>query len=71
MRLSHQRIHAQDCADCESSGGQIAEIQCVIRLHGDLTEDERAKLLAIADKCPVHRTLEGEVKVRSRLDEAG
>lgn len=71
VQLSHQRVHAEDCADCESSDGQIAEIQRVIRLQGELTEDERARLLEIADKCPVHRTLEGEIKVRSRLQEAG
>lgn len=67
VRLSHQRVHAEDCADCESSEGQIAEIQRVIRLQGKLSEEERARLLEIADKCPVHRTLESEIKVRSRL----
>lgn len=66
-RLSHQRVHAEDCADCQSGQGQIAEIQRVIHLQGDLSNDQRAKLLDIADKCPVHRTLEGEIKVRSRL----
>jgi putative redox protein len=69
VRLGHQRVHAEDCADCESMEGHIAEVQRIIRLEGDLSQDERVRLLQIADKCPVHRTLEGEVKVRSRLDE--
>ncbi len=67
VRLSHQRVHAEDCGDCDSKEGQISEIQRVIELQGDLSADERASLLAIADKCPVHRTLEHEIKVRSRL----
>ncbi len=67
VRLSHKRVHATDCGDCESEEGQIAEIERVIDLQGELSADERASLLAIADKCPVHRTLEHEIKVRSRL----
>ncbi len=67
VRLIHRRIHAKDCADCESTDGQIAEIERIIDLQGDLTPDERQRLLEIADKCPVHRTLEHEIKVRSRL----
>jgi putative redox protein len=70
VRLSHQHVHAEDCADCEISEGQIAEIQRIIRLQGALSAQQRESLLAVADKCPVHRTLEGEVKVRSRLAEA-
>ena len=69
VRLSHQRVHAPDCADCQSEEGQISEIHRVIDLKGNLSADERASLLAIADKCPVHRTLEHEIKVRSRLTE--
>jgi putative redox protein len=69
VRLSHQRVHAEDCDDCESTSGKIAEIQRVIHLQGDLSEAERTRLLEIADKCPVHRTLENEIKVRSRLAE--
>ncbi|MGB4859391.1 MAG: alpha/beta fold hydrolase [Dokdonella sp.] len=70
IRLSHGRIHAQDCTDCESSEGKIDEIHRVIHLQGDLSDEERSKLLEIADKCPVHRTLENEIKVRSRLASA-
>jgi uncharacterized OsmC-like protein/multimeric flavodoxin WrbA len=67
VRLYHQRIHADDCSDCESTGGQISEIHRDIRLEGDLSDQDRAKLLQIADKCPVHRTLENEIKVRTQL----
>lgn len=65
--LRHDKIHARDCEDCETGSGKIDEIRREIRLHGGLSEAERARLLEIADKCPVHRTLHAEVKVRSRL----
>lgn len=68
VRLSQQRIHAQDCADCESKpGGRITEITREITLRGALSEEQRARLLEIAEKCPVHRTLTGEIKIRSKL----
>ena len=71
VSLKHQRVHADDCADCESRDGHIAEITRVIRLDGELSDAERSRLLEIADKCPVHRTLEGEIKVRSTLESDG
>jgi putative redox protein len=67
VRLSHQKIHAADCADCETENGKIDEIQREITVWGDLDEAQRARLLEIADRCPVHRTLSGEIKIRSRL----
>lgn len=68
VRLSHRRIHAEDCWDCESKGeAQISEILLDITLDGDLSDAERQRLLEIAHKCPVHRTLTGEIKVRARL----
>jgi uncharacterized OsmC-like protein len=68
VALSQQRIHAEDCADCEQSGtGRITEITREITLTGDLSPEQRSKLLEIAEKCPVHRTLTGEIKIRSRL----
>jgi putative redox protein len=63
VSLSHQKIHAEDCADCETREGRIDEITRSILLHGELDAEQRARLLEIADKCPVHRTLHGEVKV--------
>ena len=65
--LSHTKIHADDCADCETKEGKIDEITREITITGDLDDDQRARLLEIADKCPVHRTLEREVKVRTAL----
>jgi putative redox protein len=67
VRLSHRRIHAQDCADCLSKDGKVDEITREIVLEGDLTEAQRERLLEIANRCPVHRTLTAEIKVRSRL----
>ena len=65
--LSHQKIHAEDCADCETKTGKLDEIERWLTFEGDLDDDQRARLLEIADKCPVHRTLTNEIKIRSRL----
>ncbi|MBG6214820.1 MAG: bifunctional alpha/beta hydrolase/OsmC family protein [Cryobacterium sp.] len=61
VMLRHSRIHAQDCADCESETGQVDRIERVIRLDGDLDDSQRQRLREIAEKCPVHRTLHSEV----------
>jgi putative redox protein len=66
VRLSHKKVHAADCADCESKVGQITEIEREIRLEGDLSDEQRKLLMEIADKCPVHRTLTSEIKIRTR-----
>jgi putative redox protein len=66
VRLSQKKIHAADCADCENKAGQITEIERVIRLEGELSDEQRRLLLDIADKCPVHRTLTSEIKIRTR-----
>ena len=65
--LSHDRIHAKDCEDCETKTGRLDRIQRVLTLEGALDEEQRSRLLEIADKCPVHRTLESEVVVRTSL----
>lgn len=70
VRLDHSKIHADDCEDCESAKGKIDRIERVIQLEGDLDEEQRQRMLEIADKCPVHRTLHSEISVRSRLQEA-
>ncbi|MDQ3775719.1 MAG: OsmC family protein [Pseudomonadota bacterium] len=64
--LSHLKIHAQDCADCETREGSVDEITREIRLEGDLTEEQREQ---IANRCPVHRTLTSEIKVHSCLSD--
>lgn len=65
--LRHAKIHASDCANCETSQGQIDRIDRTITLDGDLDETTRTRLLEIADKCPVHRTLTSEVDIRTAL----
>lgn len=67
VHVKHNKVHAEDCADCESEGGKIDEFRRTITLEGNLTEAERQRMLEIADRCPVHRTLHGEIKVRSEL----
>ena len=69
VSLSHRKIHAEDCADCETREGMVDRIERVIELDGDLDGAQRARLLEIAGKCPVHRTLHSEVLVESRLGE--
>jgi putative redox protein len=66
VRLSHDKIHAADCEDCEIKEGKIDQIERVIALEGTLDDTQRARLMEIADKCPVHRTLESEIEIRTR-----
>jgi putative redox protein len=67
VRLSHRKVHAQDCADCETKQGNIGEITRDITIEGDIPDDARKRLMEIADRCPVHETLTHEIKIRSRL----
>jgi len=68
VTLSHDKIHAEDCAHCETKAGRLDRMTRKIKLEGPLDETQRQKLLEIADKCPVHRTLESEVLVESLLE---
>ena len=63
VRLRHQKIHARDCASCETREGKLDRIDRTVAMRGELDEDQRARLLEIADRCPVHRTLRGEVEI--------
>lgn len=66
--LTHDKIHASDCGECETREGKLDRIARVIDIEGEaLTAEQRAKLMEIADKCPVHRTLHGEVVVRTTV----
>ncbi len=65
--LTHSKIHAVDCAECESKSGKIDRMERKIKLQGPLDAAQRQKLLEIADKCPVHRTLESEVEVVTEM----
>jgi putative redox protein len=67
VRLSHQKVHAEDCRDCDEKGGQIDSIVREVEFHGELDEAQRQRLLEIAGRCPVHRTLTGEVRIETTL----
>ncbi len=67
VTLRHNRIHARDCEGNEKETGMIDVIDKKLELEGDLTDDQRERLLDIAAKCPVHRTLLNEIKIRSEL----
>lgn len=63
VTLRHSRIHAKDCADCETTNGWIDHIDRDVELTGDLDDTQRQRLLLIADRCPVHQTLTSEVRI--------
>jgi putative redox protein len=67
VSLSHDKIHAADCEECETREGKIDRIDREIELEGMLDEEQRRRLAEIADKCPVHRTLHSEIQIRTRL----
>ena len=69
VRLKHQKIHAEDCEQCETRSGKIDSIEREIELEGPLDREQRQRLLEIADLCPVHRTLHSEIRVKSALKE--
>jgi putative redox protein len=64
--LSHGKIHASDCSECETREGKIDQIDREITISGDLDADQRKRLIEIADRCPVHRTLSSEIRIRTR-----
>jgi uncharacterized OsmC-like protein/esterase/lipase len=66
VSLKHSKIHAQDCAECETKTGMLDHIDRIIAMEGDLDADQRTKLMEIADKCPVHRTLTSEIRITTR-----
>ena len=66
VHLRHSKIYAADCAECETKEGMLDRIERDIHFAGPLTDEQRAKLLEIANKCPVHRTLTSEIDIVSR-----
>ena len=66
VSLHHSKIHATDCADCETKEGKIDRIEREIELTGALTPEQRAKLMEMADRCPVHQTLTSEINIQTR-----
>jgi uncharacterized OsmC-like protein len=71
VSLRHSRIHAVDCAECETKDGMLDRIDVEIALSGALTAEQRAKLMEIAAKCPVHRTLKSEINIRLQTAPSG
>jgi uncharacterized OsmC-like protein len=67
VRLRHSKVHALDCAGCDSSAALLDHIDLEIQLHGQLSAEQRSRLLEIANKCPVHRTLTSEIRIRTHL----
>jgi uncharacterized OsmC-like protein len=70
VSLHHARIHARDCEECDSKEGTIDRIDVKVELKGPLNSQQRARLMEIAAKCPVHRTLKGEINIRLRSADA-
>jgi len=70
VRLRHARVHAEDCADCETRPAMIDRIERDLELVGGLDETQRARLLQIAEMCPVHRTLTGTITITTSLTDA-
>jgi putative redox protein len=69
VTITSDRMHAEDCADCLTSGGFIHRFDVKLRLQGDLTPDHRAKLLEVAKRCPVYKTLTAEIRIDETLVE--
>ena len=67
VSVRHEKIHARDCADCETREGKVDRLERVVQLLGPLDEEQRRRLLEIADRCPVHRTLSSEIVIRTAL----
>jgi putative redox protein len=66
VTLKHSKIYAEDCAECETKAGMLDQIERVIAMEGTLDPEQRKKLMEIADKCPVHRTLTSEIHIVTR-----
>jgi putative redox protein len=67
VHLRHSRIHASDCVDCDAKEARLDRIDREIRLVGQLTPEQRSRLIEIADKCPVHRTLTSTADIKTRI----
>ncbi|HZS36962.1 MAG TPA: OsmC family protein [Polyangia bacterium] len=66
VRLKHRRVYAEDCAHCDKPGARLDQIDREIELTGPLTDEQRARLMKIADQCPVHKTLTSKIDIRTK-----
>lgn len=64
--LAHEKVHAEDCATCEHESGRVDRITRLVHIEGDLTPEQRQRLIEIADRCPVHQTLHGQIEVETQ-----
>ena len=67
VKLKYQKIHAVDCKECDNTNSRVDHIERIIELVGDLSQEQRSKLLEIANKCPVHRTLTSQISITTGL----
>jgi putative redox protein len=67
VELRHSKVHASDCESCDTKEGWLDRIERDVTLEGPLSAEQRARLLEIANRCPVHRTLTSEIDIRTRL----
>jgi len=67
--VTHRKVHAEDCEECETKSGKVDELVRHITIEGDLTEDQRQRMLQIAGRCPVHQTLKNEIRMHDELVE--
>jgi putative redox protein len=67
VKLNHEKIHAQDCEECDTQEGKLDQITKTIFLRGELTQEQKERLLEIAERCPVNKTLTTECRVRGKL----
>lgn len=65
--ITNDRMYAKDCADCVTTAGYIHTFEVKLKLHGDLTQEQREKLLSIARRCPVYKTLTSEIRINESL----
>ena len=64
--LSHEKIHAEDCQNCETNKGKVDQITKKIQIHGDFTEEQKKRFYEVAERCPVNKTLLSEVLIKSQ-----
>ncbi len=67
VRLTQEKIHAEDCRDCKSKEGFVQKINVSVKFKGNLSEQQKGRLFEIAEKCPVHKTLVNEIKIKTNL----
>jgi uncharacterized OsmC-like protein len=67
VTLQHRKVHAEDCVDCDKRDAKMDVIDRIVFLEGQLNEEQRAKLIEIAERCPVHQTLKGKIQVNTRF----